>query len=280
MYNAGLSYVRLMSTAVDELTTSPTPGLDARLLMQSASELDYAELIAQGDELVPDSVAQSFLHLVKRRQAQEPIAHILGVQEFYSRSFKVTPQTLIPRPETEMLVDAVLARAARPSTLLDLGTGSGCLLISLLCELPEATGVAIDISPAALKVARENGRQHEVADRVVFREADFAAAPKGPFDVIVANPPYIGTHADLPVSVDQFEPALALRAGPDGLDAYRVLAPVIAKRLAPDGAAFLEIGTGQGKAVSELMKEAMPDWDISVHQDLAGHERMVAIMPA
>ena len=272
----------LVRQAAAQLADSPTPMLDARALFLHVSGLTHADLIAREAESVTEDVATRFDALLAQRRQGAPVAHLVGAQEFYGRLFFVTPHVLIPRPETEMLVDAALrvmpeGEAVR---LLDLGTGSGCLLGTLLAERPQATGWGVDLSAEALNIAERNLDAIGVAPRAHLVEGEFAVAPEGPFDLIISNPPYIEAAADLPPSVKDHEPSLALFAGPDGLDAYRALAPLIATRLAPYGSAFLEIGTGQGTSVKRLMKDAMPSRAVSVSKDLAGHERMVTIGPA
>ncbi|WP_370338880.1 peptide chain release factor N(5)-glutamine methyltransferase [Parvularcula marina] len=272
-----LTYSQHLAEGTMRLGTSPTPVLDARVLLCAASGLDHAGLIAAAKDEVPMEAAGKYARMLSRRAGGEPVAYITGEQEFFGRTFKVTRDTLIPRPETEMLVEAAVAAAGPNPRVLDLGTGTGCLLLSVLGELTSAHGVGIDKSPGALQVAEKNAHLLKLDRWAEFRMLDFRYAPDGPFDIILSNPPYIEDDAALPVSVAGYEPELALRAGADGLDAYRVLAPVIAERLAPGGHAFLEIGTGQGEAVSSLMKAAMPEREVSVHNDLAGHERMVTV---
>ncbi|MEM9233953.1 MAG: peptide chain release factor N(5)-glutamine methyltransferase [Pseudomonadota bacterium] len=271
------TYSDWLAWGARQLSGSPTAGLDARVLLMQAAGLDHATLIAASTDNVPQQLAAIYENHIQRRSGNEPVALIIGRQEFFGRDFEVTGDTLIPRPETEMLVEAALSGAGGGDRILDLGTGTGCLLLTLLAEMPEARGVAVDISAAALAVAKKNADNLGVAGRARFVEADFAEAPDGPFDLILSNPPYIEEGVELSASVAGFEPEMALRAGKDGLDAYRVLAPAIAERLARGGHAFLEIGTGQGGAVSQLMKSAMPDRSVRVDHDLAGHERMVAI---
>ena len=271
------TYSALIQAGAALLTRSNTPLLDARVLMMAAARMDHPALIASGLDPVPPLVAHTFEKLIDRRVQGVPVAHLTGRQEFYGRTFKVTEETLIPRPETEMLVEAAVKLPVAPGRILDLGTGTGCLIVSLLCEFRDAAGVGVELSPFAAAVTRENAALLGCLSRLETVEGDFSLAPEGPFDLIVSNPPYIEEDAALPRSVADYEPAGALFAGPEGLDAYHVLAPLIAERLASGGAAFLEIGTGQGDAVSSLMKTAMPEREVTVHKDLAGHERMVAV---
>ena len=194
-----------------------------------------------------------------RRLRREPMAYILGEREFWSLPLRVSPAVLVPRPESETVVEAALesiADRAAPLRILDLGTGSGCLLLALLSELPHASGLGIDRSAAALAIARANAERLGLADRAAFREGDWGYGLAGPFDVIVSNPPYVArTDArNLAPEVFAFEPQEALFAGADGLDAYRALAPDCARLLAQDGVTCLEIGQGQGASVAAILR--------------------------
>lgn len=194
--------------------------------------------------------------LLARRVAREPLAYILGRKEFWSLDFAVGPGVLVPRPESETLIEAARVRFADPAAplrILDLGCGSGCLIVTALTLWPRAQGVALDLSPIALAWTERNAAQHGVAERLTLVEGPFAAAPAGPFDLILSNPPYL-TAAELSATAPElhYEPALALVAGADGLDAYRALAPVLACRLAAHGAAIIELGAGQGAAVTDI----------------------------
>jgi release factor glutamine methyltransferase len=216
-------------------------------------------------------VAERFEELILRRIAREPVAYIIGRREFWSLDFAVGPGVLIPRPETETLVEQVLKHfpdRATPLDVLDLGTGTGCLLVAVLSEYPNARGAGIDSSPAALGWARRNVQKH--GSNAGLIQGDFAAAT-GTYDVILANPPYIRTKdiATLAPEVGLYEPAQALDGGADGLDAYRALAPEIERLLKAGGLAFLEIGAGQGPAVGKLMKT------VEIVPDLAGIDRCV-----
>ena len=212
------------------------------------------------------SLFESFL---ARRIAREPVAYITGHKEFWSLDFEVGPGVLIPRPETETLVEQVLRHfpdRTAPLDVLDLGTGTGCLLIAVLSEYRDARGVGVDSSPQALGWARRNVEKHGSNARLI--QGDFAAA-MGAYDVILANPPYISTEhiAALAPELRLYEPVQALDGGADGLDAYRLLAPEIERLLKPEGLAFLEIGAGQGPAVGKLMKT------VDIVPDLAGIDR-------
>ena len=197
--------------------------------------------------------------LVRRRLAREPVAYLLGEKEFWSLRFEVGPAVLIPRPETETVIEAVLAQLPdrqRTLRLLDLGVGSGCLLLALLSELPQATGLGVDDSAPALAIAQRNAERLGLAARADFRHGRWGEGLAGPFDVIVSNPPYVaeGDWDGLQPEIRSFEPKAALVAGPDGLAAYRALAPDCARLLAQGGLCALEIGFGQGDAVVEILR--------------------------
>jgi release factor glutamine methyltransferase len=215
--------------------------------------------------------------LVRRRQRREPIAYILGAKEFWSLGFEVDPAVLIPRPESETLVEAVLEQIGDRTAalrILDLGTGSGCLLLALLSELPRAVGLGIDDSPAALAVAKRNAERLGLASRAEFRHARWGAGLEERFGLIVSNPPYVAEAEwdRLQPEIRHFEPKSALVAGPDALAAYRGLAPDCARLLAADGLCALEIGCGQGEAAAELLKRHGLHVTAR-YRDLAGIER-------
>jgi release factor glutamine methyltransferase len=231
---------------------------EAWLLLAAATGRERAALVA-GDGVMLDPGAQARLEkLLRRRLAREPMAYILGEKEFWSLRFAVGPAVLIPRPDSETLVEAALARIpdrTAPLRVLDLGTCSGCLLLALLSELPKATGTGVDASAAALAVAEANAHRLGLADRASFAAGDWGHRLDGPFDLIVGNPPYV-READwlgLQPEVRDFEPRTALLAGADALDAYRALAPECVRLLATDGVLVLEIGLGQGDAVTAIL---------------------------
>jgi len=254
---------------------------EAWLLLAIALGRERAELMA-GAAATPDAEQAARLEeLVRRRAARAPVAYLIGEKEFWSLAFEVGPGVLIPRPETETVVEAVLDEVAErraPLRLLDLGTGSGCLLLALLSELPSATGLGSDDSAEALAIAGRNAARLGLAARAGFAQGRWGEGLTGAFDVIVSNPPYVAASEwpRLQPEIRAFEPRAALVAGPDGLAAYRTLAPDCARLLAPDGLCALEIGHGQGDAVSEIL--ARHGLQVTRRRrDLAGIERCVVV---
>jgi release factor glutamine methyltransferase len=240
-----------------------TPELDARLLVGHAVDLDHAALVAAGTRKLGREEADMINALARRRLAREPVARILGRKEFWGLTLAIDGATLVPRPETETVVEAVLAAidaaGARQQALriADLGTGSGALILALLAELPNATGVATDIDVGALLRARANARGLGQT-RAAFVACDMAAALAGPFDVIVSNPPYVASDdiATLASEVRDFDPRRALDGGADGLDFYRAIATAAPALVAPDGFVAVELGAGQADAVAALFSAA------------------------
>jgi release factor glutamine methyltransferase len=263
--------------------------LDAEaLLLHLFKEIEpdrnRAWLIAHQNDPTSSDTRLHFDVIVRRRLSGEPIQHITGQTEFYGLPFRVNPAVLIPRPETEHLVEEVLKRAAHfeqeratPLRILDIGTGSGCIAVSLAKHLPHAAITGIDVSSDALGLARANAALNEVADRIRFLEGDLLSPVVGEkFDLIVSNPPYVPTadRASLSVEVRDYEPALALFAGEDGLDVYRRIAPAAHAALVPGGYLLLEIGYGQSADVTALL-EAAGFESIEVFPDLQGIPRVV-----
>jgi release factor glutamine methyltransferase len=262
-----------------------TPELDARVLIGHALGLDHAGLASAADRRIDSAEAETIRSLVTRRLSREPVAHIMGQKEFWGLPFRVTPATLVPRPETETVVEAALAVIDGSSgrgcllRIADLGTGSGALLLALLSELPQAYGIGTDVSADALTVAQENATRLSLADRAAFMRGDFTSVLGRRFDLIVSNPPYIPSSdiASLAPEVRDHEPRLALDGGPDGLAAYRAIATDSGRVLAPGGHLVLEIGTGQASAVTQVfanhgLRPAKPP----LH-DLAGIPRAVIL---
>jgi release factor glutamine methyltransferase len=259
-----------------------TPEIDARILVGHALDLDHAALTTRGDALLDAADIRRVESLAARRLAREPVARILGHQEFWSLPLAVTPAVLVPRPETETVVELALdqlgaARRRERLRILDIGTGSGALLLALLTELPNAHGIGTDISEAALAIARDNATALSLIARASFLLTRFADGLAGPFDLIVSNPPYI-VAADidgLAPEVRCFDPRLALDGGTDGLDAYRAIIDDAPRLLTPDGRLILELGIGQAGPVTALVSAAglMP---ASPRLDLAGIARALA----
>lgn len=232
--------------------------LDATLLLSHILDVRREKLIFHGNDIVQEQYVDRFLASVERRAQREPVAYITGQKEFWSLDFFVTRDTLIPRPDSETLVEAVLRRIksrAGNTTILDLGTGSGCLLVALLKELPRATGVGVDSNERALLVAQRNAEIHGVSERAVFKHSHWCDAVTGTFDLIISNPPYIAEtdRKSLMRDVVDYEPAGALFAGQDGLDDYRTLAPLMPRFLKKDGMLVWEVGQLQAQQVMEML---------------------------
>lgn len=253
---------------------SGTPRLDAELLMAEALGVEREALLLSGLE---GQTPPSFAPLLARREASEPIAYILGRRAFWTIELEVDPGVLIPRPDSETLIEAAIAHfgEAGPRTVLDLGTGSGALLLAALDQWPDASGTGIDASDAALAIARANAGRLGAAGRATFQAGDWTEGMDDRFDLILCNPPYVEASATLPCDVLQWEPHEALFAGADGLDAYRRLAPALGAVLAPGGIACVEIGAGQFAAVKSLF-EKQP-FIISSRADLKGHCRCIIL---
>jgi release factor glutamine methyltransferase len=247
------------------------PGSEARLLLGHVLDRATAWLIAHNDEALDEEALLAFASLVARRAGGEPVAYLVGHREFFGREFAVSPAVLIPRPETELLVEITLARVGADGTaaILDLGTGSGCLAITLALELPKARVTAVDASAAALAVARQNAEHHDARLRLLQSDW-FDALPGERFDVIVANPPYIAA-ADPHLSTGDLrhEPRTALSSGADGLEALRRIVAGAPAHLAAGGVLLLEHGYDQGAAVGDLLETAELG-AIEQHRDLAG----------
>ncbi len=255
--------------------------LDARLLVGEVTGLDLTGLLVQAERPLTKDESERLRTFAARRLAGEPVARILGVREFWGLPFELSADTLVPRPDTETVVDAALAvlgeRDAPAPRILDIGTGSGAILLALLSELPGAGGVATDISLGALRTARRNAERLGLAGRARFVACDYASALRGPFDLIVSNPPYIPVTeiAELDREVREHDPRRALDGGADGLDAYRKIIPESAGLLQPDGALVVEIGQGQETDVSALMQAAGLTVSDPFRADLSGIFRAV-----
>jgi release factor glutamine methyltransferase len=257
--------------------------LDARLLVAHALGINAGDLVMFDEQRVdPDSAAR-VLAFADRRAGGEPVARILGRKEFWGLEFVISPETLVPRPDTETVVSAVLAavdatgRRNAPLRILDLGTGSGVILLSLLRELPAARGLGVDCAAGAIATAQENADLLAVGGRAELVVGDWTSEVEGAFDLVVSNPPYIPT-ADipgLPVDVRLFDPHVALDGGDDGLEAFRVTIEELSRLLVVGGEAFLEMGLGQAEAVAELARQS--GWNVSLHKDLAGIDRVAQL---
>lgn len=236
-----------------------TPLLDSRLLLQHVLNINYEELLTSAKRPLTKTEAEDYNDLLARRVRREPVSLILGRKEFWSMDFKTTIDTLDPRPETECLIENVLENfgdKTRNHKFLDLGTGTGAIILSLLKEYPDASGLAVDISDAALEVAKENAKTHGFEKRVEFKKSNWFENVKGKFDIIVSNPPYISTKSIdfLPEEVRLYDPRIALDGGEDGLQEYNAIADKIGNHLAENGKAFIEIGKWQEGRISDILK--------------------------
>jgi len=257
---------------------SPTPRLDAEVLLMHVLRTDRLELLLRPQRQTDEAQRIAFAAAIERRRRGEPVAYIRGEKEFWSLAFEVSSAVLIPRPDTECLVEAVLGRckeAAGALRMIDIGTGSGAIAIALARELPTAGLAATDISADALAVARRNAARHGVAGRIEFRLGHLFAGVSGTFDIIVSNPPYIpeGDYPLLPSGVRDFEPRQALVAGGDGLSCLRGVIGEGASRLRPGGWLFLEIGAEQGAAVTALLRAGGYE-EIGISRDYGGLDRV------
>jgi len=258
-----------------------TPALDARVLLAHALGLDHAQLVAQDARPLAAPENDAIAELAARRLRHEPVARIIGVKEFWGLDCRLNSATLVPRPETETVVDAALAAVdgsggrTRPLTFADFGTGSGALLLALLAELPSAYGIGIDLALDALRCARDNASAHGFARRAAFVACDYGTCLEGELDLIVSNPPYV-VHdeiATLAAEVRLFDPLLALDGGPDGLAGYRGVAAAARRLLAPGGVLVVELGSGQAQAVEGLLSAAGLDALGGPRHDVSGIAR-------
>ena len=267
----------LQSAGIEE------PGLDARLLVGAALRLDLTGMMTQAARQFTSEEAARLEAYAQRRLAHEPVARILGAREFWGLPFRLSEATLVPRPDTETVVELALEilrerQVPHPPRIADIGTGSGAILLALLHEIPDAFGVGTDLSLTALVTARDNATALGLAGRAAFVACSYAAALSGPFDLIVSNPPYIPS-AEIPklsIEVRDHDPHLALDGGNDGYDAYRALIPQASERLAPGGALIVEAGQGQARNIETLMAAAALSLDRPPKADLAGIPRAVS----
>jgi release factor glutamine methyltransferase len=266
--------------AVDVLTSAglETAALDARLLVAYVLGVDRLYLTTHGNNPVSESKRRTVETLIARRAAGESVARIMGYREFWGLRFNLNEATLEPRPDSETLIETALKITPRPRHILDIGTGTGCLLLSLLHEWTEATGVGLDKAPRAIEQAKQNAKALGLSDRATFLESDWlsALAPDEKFDLIIINPPYIPSD-DIPTlqpEVREYDPLLALDGGTDGLDPYRTLIPFLHRYLNPKGRVLFEIGIHQSAPIEALLQEH-GFHDIFVAKDLGGISRCV-----
>lgn len=274
---AGMSGAEALAAATRALAAAGVEGAgrDARRLLAHALGVEGAALLLHLSRPLPEAAAARFAAGLAARARRQPLAQITGFRDFHGLRLAVTPDVLDPRPETETLVEAALE--APFARVLDLGTGSGAILLALLAARPGAEGLGIDLSEAALAVAEGNARRLGLAGRARFRRSDWFSAVEGVFDLVVSNPPYIGAAelAGLEPEVRDWEPRLALTPGPDALAAYRAILAGLPAHLAPGGRLFLETGAGQGPAVAALVAAAGLG-EVRILRDLAGRDRVVA----
>jgi release factor glutamine methyltransferase len=271
---SGIEVRAALAAAAARLTpVSGTPRLDAELLMAHAFGWAREEMLLNG---LDGEAPPGFEALVARRAASEPLAYITGRRAFWTVELEVGPGVLIPRPDSETLIEVALRHFGRagPASVLDLGTGSGALLLAALDQWPQAHGLGVDRSPAALAIARRNAGRLRLGERARFQQGDWAKGLEERFDLILCNPPYVESAAALPRDVAEWEPAEALFAGTDGLDAYRRLAPVIGMLLREGGLACFEVCAGQADAAAALFEAQ--GLAVALDADLAGHPRCLS----
>lgn len=252
---------------------------EARLLLCWASNCTRIELMQRDD--IPNDVVEKFQQAIQRRSAREPVAFITGEKGFWTLDLHVSPETLIPRGDSETLLEALLhhrPNRQKVQSILDLGTGTGCLLLAALTEYPQAWGLGVDVAPGAAALARRNARRNGLSERAAFIAGDWAAAIRGRFDVVLSNPPYI-EHAEMALlmpDVAEYEPHRALDGGNDGLTAYRILCRSLPHLLSEQGCAVLELGIGQAQAVTALA-ESEGLKVLECRKDLGGVERALVL---
>ena len=276
---------RLIRDAAKRLTRmgAKTPDIDARILMQAATGFTHAAMISASNDVLSDDKSELFKGMIERRLLGEPVHRIIGSREFYGRVFSLSEDTLIPRPDTETIIDAILdlcRNGFEPKRILDIGTGSGIIGITLAAELPNVEVVATDISEDALKTAVNNAEKVDVIDRVQFLNSDMFKEISGVFDLVVSNPPYIPKSeiCDLDVEVCKHEPVAALDGGVDGLVFFRKFFAEADSCLVSGGLLVIEIGIGQLSALKQLAFTG--NWEIQrVYKDLADIERVVVLRP-
>lgn len=252
----------------------PDPARDARLLLAHAASVDAARITLIAPEEIAPEISERYEHLVSLRAVRVPVSHLVGERQFYGRAFKISRDVLDPRPETESLIEAALS--APFARVLDLGTGSGCILVTLLAEQGQASGLGVDLSEGACLQASANAVLHGVQERAQIAQSDWFAAVQGRFDLIVSNPPYLAQSemATIAPELALHEPAMALTDGADGLSVYRLIARQAQGYLTVQGRVMVEIGWQQGAAVREIFERA--GWaDVAVLPDLDGRDRVI-----
>ncbi len=275
----------LLSAAIERLAAAgvDTPRLDAEILLARASGVSRTSLFTWPEKEITEEACAQFESWLERRIRHEPVAYLLGDQEFYGRLFGVSPAVLIPRPETEHIIEVVLGLSSIPHRIVDVGTGSGCIAVTLALELEGVELCAVDISDEALGVARENIGRHGVEARVTCCQSDLLSAGglDGPFDLVVSNPPYVESTylADMQPDVADYEPHQALFAGESGLDVIERLAAQAYERLSPGGALVMEFGAGQHDQVVDLLV-SQGYTEVTLTRDLSGHPRVVCGLKA
>ena len=263
------------------LGKTDTPELEARIVLKERTELDWSDVIARPDTEISSDIAQLIDSDVERRLAGEPLSRIYGRREFWGMDFELSSDTLDPRPDTETLVEVALKAyegIEPPQTILDLGTGTGCILLSLLKEWPTAHGLGVDKAEGAVKTAQQNAKKHNLRDRATFRIGNWGQGIAQKFDLIVSNPPYIANQiiTNLAGEVQNHDPILALDGGKDGLECYRQIFSELFSLLNPGGKAFFEIGFDQKSDLMRLAEESRIRIS-HVHRDLGGQPRVVEI---
>ena len=288
----GVTIGRALIAATERLRDagSPTASLDAQVILAYILDAERSWLFAHYDRELSPTEAERYTDFIARRAAREPVAYLVGRKEFYGLDLQVDNRVLIPRPETELLVDAVLdwiedccadSEGADPVLVADVGTGSGAIALAVAAETPHAYVYATDVSADALDVARHNAERLKLEQRVAFYQGDMLDPLPEPVHILVANLPYVprDEYQSLDVDVHDYEPRMALESGPEGLDAIRRLLMQAPEKMRPDGLIILEIGHDQGEAVAALATELLPQarW-VSVDQDYSGYDRVVRIL--
>lgn len=273
-----MTLTEFLATATEQLKQAgvDNPQLDARLLTCHALDIDRAQLLSQSQRMLFKNEMDAIDALLTRRAKRESVARITGRREFWGLEFGLNEATLEPRPDSETLVEAVLASGKQKRRILDLGTGTGCLLLALLHEMNEASGVGVDINPRAVEQAAQNALALGLEKRAAFRCSDWLGGLSEKFDLIVSNPPYIPA-SDIPAlmpEVRHYDPLLSLDGGADGLEPYRLIIPRLKDFLNPGGIAAFEVGIGQASQVADFLQQSSFT-NIAAYKDLGGIERCV-----